>query len=161
MILSRSLLRWIAVAIPEALARALTRLFGKKLVAEIEGPATEAFVEALLAGMSLAFCLSRDYRRSIGRFRARYLLTTSDGRVKAAAVFADGDLAVEGRAARDDGWDARVTFSDPAALRNFLLAKDPDVISAVIDGAVDLDGNLNLVYKLAFLARDLERRLGE
>ena len=53
-----------------------------------------------------------------------------------------------------------ITFKDSAAVRRFLLSKDQDILSSIMANEVEVDGNLNYVYKLGFMARDLTRRLG-
>ena len=53
-----------------------------------------------------------------------------------------------------------VTFKDSAAMRRFLFSKDQDILASLLANEVEVDGNLNYIYKLGFMARDLTRRLG-
>ena len=86
------------------------------------------------------------------------MFATTDGKVGATAQFEDGDMKVSGEAA--DDFTVRVRFKDAAALRRFLFAQKQDVLDSLLNNEVELDGNVNYIYKLGYMARDLERRLG-
>jgi hypothetical protein len=86
------------------------------------------------------------------------VFTTADGKLAATARFDNGDMHVDTKAASD--WTVRVKFTDAAALRRFLFATGQDILGSILDNDVELDGNVNYVYKLGFMARDLEHRLG-
>jgi hypothetical protein len=45
-------------------------------------------------------------------------------------------------------------------LRAFLLSKNQDILDSVLANTVEVDGNLNYIYKFGFMVRDLIRRLG-
>lgn len=133
-------------------------LWSKKLRDQIYGQATDEFLELLLKGMDLAFFFSGSYRRNIQGFRGKYLFRTADNAVAASAIFQDGDMQV-----REDGikdWDVMVTFKNAAALRAFLFSKDQDILNSILANEVEVDGNLNYIYKFGFLAKDLGKRLG-
>jgi len=130
----------------------------KRLKEELFGQVTDKFLELLLSGMDLAFMLLPDYRKNIDHFSGRYLFRTSDNLVAASAIFNHGDMDVREDAISD--WDVRITFKDAAALRTFLLSKDQDILDSVLANAVEVDGNLNYIYKFGFMVRDLIRRLG-
>jgi len=139
----------------------LLRVFRRKasaLKAELEGKLTDKFVELLLWGMDLAFVLFASYRRNLRDFRGSYLLKTADGKVAAAAVFTGGRMTVHKEAIPAP--TVTVTFQNPAALRRFLLSKDQDILQSLMANEVEVDGNLNYVYKLGYMARDLTLRLG-
>ena len=59
-----------------------------------------------------------------------------------------------------DRWDVRVTFKDVQAFWNFIFSRDQDILNLVLANEVEIDGNLNYIYKFGFLARDLAHRLG-
>ena len=42
----------------------------------------------------------------------------------------------------------------------FLFSRDQDILDSLLANDVELDGNLNYIYKFGFMARDLGRRLG-
>lgn len=116
------------------------------------------FLESLLNNMDLAFCLSGEYRRNIAGFKGRYLFRTADGAVAASAVFDRGNMRVRKEGIGD--WNVRVTFRDAEGLRAFLFSKNQDILDSILRNDVEVDGNLNYVYKLGFMARELTRRLG-
>jgi hypothetical protein len=133
-------------------------LGSKPLIEQLCGSATDALVGLLLRGMDLAFCLSRAYRRNIKNFEGRYLFTTTDGSVVESATFTDSNMHVQHDGIRD--WDVKVTFKDAPALKAFLFSQDQDILDSVLRNDVEVEGNLNYIYKFGFMARDLMRRLG-
>jgi hypothetical protein len=128
------------------------------LVRQLEGAVTDEFLELLLHGMKLAFVVSGDYRRNLEGFRGTYVFRTADGTVAVSARFVDGRMHVDPDALAD--WDVRVTFETPHALWSFLLSKDQDILNSILRDEVDVEGNLNYVYKLGYMARELVQRLG-
>jgi hypothetical protein len=152
------LLQAISYLSPDRISSFLTRLWSRKLVEELYGEVTDKFLEFLLAGMDLAFCLSKDYRKNIQDFEGRYVFRTADNLVAATATFKDGDMRRH-KESKDD-WDVRITFKDAAALRAFLFSRDQDIFESVLANDVEVDGNPNYIYKFGFMARDLGHRLG-
>ena len=155
---TRLLLKPLSIFISDAIGHFIVRLCSKKLVLQLEGFATDKFLGLLLKGMGLAFFLSKGFRQNIAGFRGNYLFSTNDGQVCASALFAKGRMTVGDGGI--DNWDVRVDFKDAEALRKFLFSKDQDILNSLLANEVDVQGNLNLIYKFAFLARDLARRLG-
>ncbi len=136
----------------------ITRFWLRNLRKELEGRVTDKFVEFLLEGLDLAFALSRSFRKNIKDFEGRYLFRTADDLVAASAIFRDGNMNVREEAI--DDWDTRVTFKDAAALRDFIFSRDQDILDSILANTVEVDGNLNYIYKFGFMARDLGHRLG-
>lgn len=153
-----ALLRPVPHLFSDRAGSALNQLANRSLKAQLCGEVTDRFLELLLRGMDLAFCLMKGYRKNIRDFRARYLFTTADGQVEAAALFGDADMKVRSGAVED--WDVKVTFENPSALRSFLFSRNQDILDSVLRNEVEVEGNLNLIYKLGFMARDLGHRLG-
>ncbi len=133
-------------------------LASKRIKDQIYGEVTDEFLELLLKGMDLAFFFSGGYRKNIEGFKGRYLFRTADNMVTASAIFQDGDMQVRENGIKD--WDVMVTFKNAAALRSFLFSKDQDILNSILANEVEVDGNLNYIYKFGFLAKDLGRRLG-
>jgi hypothetical protein len=48
-----------------------------------------------------------------------------------------------------------VNFKNSHALMNFIFSPKPDVLGAMLNQDVVLDGNLNYLYKFAYLANHL------
>ena len=149
------LLSWLR---PESRLVDLVRRKAQALKDELEGKLTDKFVEVLFLSMEAAFILMASYRRNLRDFRGSYVLCTADRRVAASAVFGSGKMLVKTEAVASP--TATITFKDPAALRRFLFSKDQDVLASLMANEVEVDGNLNYIYKLGFMARDLTRRLG-
>lgn len=156
--LKEKALKGLSFLFSDKLADTMTRIFSRRLVEQIRGAATDDFLELLLGGMALALSLSRSYRRNIRGFSATYVFATSDGAVGATARFDGHSMHVDKTAAND--WTVRVLFKDAKALRRFLFGKNQDILDSILRNEVEVFGNVNYVYKLGFLARDLERRAG-
>jgi hypothetical protein len=133
-------------------------LQARSLKRQIEGQATDFFLEQLLLGMDWAFCLIKGYRKNIEGFEGRYLFRTAGGDVVSSAVFSGGDMAMKREGIKD--WNVRVTFKDAAALKRFLFSRDQDILNSLLANEVEIDGNLNYIYKFGFMARDLAHRSG-
>ena len=135
------------------------------LAHKIVSETTDKFLEMLLNAMSMAFWLSRNspiplgalegYHKQIEGFHGKYVFQAEHG-AEASAVFNDGALEVKDKAV--DGWDVNITFSDDKALRDFILSDDHDVMGAIFENRVQTEGNLNYIFKFAFMARDLLHR---
>lgn len=143
---------------PESRLLDLVRRKAQALKNELGGTLTDKFVEVLFFSMEVAFILLASYRRNLRDFRGTIVLRTADRRVAASAVFGHEKMTVKTKAVASP--DVTVTFKDPAALRRFLFSKDQDILSSLLANEVELDGNLNYIYKFGFMARDLTRRLG-
>ena len=138
--------------------RFLIKRWSKGLTNQISGKVTDKFLELLLKGMDLAFYLSKGYRKNIKDFSARYVFRTSDHLVGVTTDFRDGDMRIHEEA--NDDWNARITFKSAAALRSFIFSKDQDILNSLLKNEVEVDGNLNYIYKFGFMARDLAYKLG-
>lgn len=125
---------------------------------ELEGTLTDKAVEMLLYAMDVAFLLLANYRRNLRGFTGSYVLRTADNKVAASALFADQKMSVRREAIASP--TVTVTFKTAQALRRFLSAKEPDILDSLLANDVEVEGNLNYVYKFCFMARDLTRRLG-
>ena len=100
----------------------------------------------------------KGYRKNIEGFEGRYLFRTAGELVVSSAVFQGGEMFVKQGSITD--WDVRVTFKNVTALREFLFSRDQDILNSLLANEVEIDGNLNYIYKFGFMARDLAHRLG-
>jgi hypothetical protein len=132
----------------------LTRVVGRKLTECLESELAEGFLELLLSLMGVVFTLDRDFRRNIEGFEAAYLFRSMDGAVTVAALFHDGELEV--REEEIASPTVTVTFRDAKALAHLLLAPKPDILGAMLRQEVSPEGNLNYLYKFAYLAKRLQ-----
>lgn len=133
-------------------------LFSRKLRAQMEGLATDAFLELLLGGMDLLFEISNSLRAEIKCFEATYVFKTEDGGVAATAVFSKGNMRVLSRAQENP--TVAVIFKRPSALRTFLFSRDQDILDSLLKNEVKVKGNLNYIYKFGYMAREIQRHLG-
>jgi len=126
----------------------------EKLLKGLENEFTEDILKTLLTGMSLVFLLSSTYRKNIENFSGRYLFRSKDNAFSAGAVFENGSMnVVDGPV---DSPDITIIFKNPAALRNFIFSPKPDILNAILRQDVSVDGNLNYLYKFAYMANHLK-----
>jgi len=155
--LKQPVLRVLRFLFSDKLARQLACLLSRRLVNHLRGEATNGLLQLLLGTMDTAFLLVRSYRANIVGFRATYQFRTDDGAVVAVVRFADGDMTYEHAGTANA--DATVDFKSAAAMRRFLFSAHQDILESLKLDEVHVHGNVNYVYKFAFLARDLECRI--
>jgi hypothetical protein len=114
----------------------------------------EDFLQLLLGLMSVVFMFDHDFRKNIERFNGRYQFKSKDGRITVAALFGDDRLEV--REEEIPNPDITVLFKDGKALMGYLLTPKPDILGSMLRQEVSLDGNLNYLYKFAFMAKRLQ-----
>ncbi len=121
-------------------------------IADLLGPAhfTEDMLLLLLDGMGLMFLISRRYRKNIEGFEGKYVFRSVDGSFAVSATFRNGKMKV--KRGELDGPNITVNFKNSHALMNFLFSPKPDVLGAMLNQDVVLDGNLNYLYKFAYMA---------
>jgi hypothetical protein len=126
----------------------------EKLLRGLEDEFTDDTLKTLLKGMSLVFLLSSTYRKNIENFSGSYLFRSKDNAFSVAAVFNNGSMnIVDGPV---DSPDITIIFKNPAALRNFIFSPKPDILNAILQQDVSVDGNLNYLYKFAYMANHLK-----
>ncbi len=126
----------------------------QKFAASLESEFAEEFLENLMRLMSLVLLLDHDYKKNIIGFNGRYQFMSSDGAITVAAVFNDDAMEVSEEIIADP--NITVTFKDGKALMGYLLSPKPDVLGSLLRQEVLLDGNLNYLYKFAFMAKRLQ-----
>lgn len=146
--------------VAERLLEKCTRKFRNQLL----GNMTNDFVRLMLTGMDWFFLLTPDarFKAYLVDFDGRYLFRTTDETVSTSATFSNGNMRVYSKAIND--WDVRVTFKDSKSFREFILSEKQDIFDWLSRNEVNVDGNLNHVFKFAFMARavvgELERAFG-
>jgi hypothetical protein len=126
----------------------------KPLAEFFETEMTEGFLEVLLNAMRLAFLFDGKFCRNIENFSGKYFFTNHDKDITVSAVFHDGSMSVSKHGIEHP--DITITFRDEKALMGFVLAPKPDILGAVLRQDVVIDGNLNYLYKFAFMAKRLQ-----
>ena len=129
----------------------------QKFIQVLESEGAEEFLEVLLKLMGLVLRLDKDFRRNIGNFNGRYLFRSQDRRITVAAVFKDDRLKVS----EDEIGDTHMTvvFRNAKALMSFLLSPKPDILGSMLRQDVTIDGNLNYLYKFAYMAKHLQLKV--
>jgi hypothetical protein len=133
-------------------SRKLRKEMGKK------EDVTDAFLDLLLVGMDLFFCLDKDYRKNIENFEGCYEFGTHDGLVKSGAIFKDGNMKVQPEGVLFP--DAKVTFEDFESLWKYIFSKDQEILDLMLENKIEPEGNMNLLFKFCFMVKDLKQRLG-
>jgi hypothetical protein len=126
----------------------------KKFIGSLESEFAEEFLETLLRLMSLVLFIDPEYKRNIAGFNGRYQFLSSDNGITVAAVFKDDVMKVSEEVIADP--NITVTFKNGKALMNYLLSPKPDVLGSLLRQEVRLDGNINYLYKFAFMAKRLQ-----
>ena len=135
----------------------------KKVIDNIETDLMDDFLELLLDMMRLVFYLNiKHYRDNIKNFKATYNFKSQDGRIAAAAVFANNKMKMkrEKVSDKDPNLKVTVTFSDGRALWKFLMAGTPDVFNSLLKRELDYEGNLNYLLKFAYMSLHLKTMFG-
>jgi uncharacterized protein (DUF1330 family) len=126
----------------------------EKLLQGLESDFTEEILKILLTSMSLIFVVNSKYRMNIENFHGTYLFRSQDNAFSAAAVFKNGKMEVLDGAI--DNPNIAIIFKNPAALRSFIFSPKPDILNAILRQDVSIDGNLNYLYKFAYMANHLK-----
>jgi hypothetical protein len=127
----------------------------------VESEFADGFLAIILDLMALVVLVDQKYKRNVHSFNARYLFRTQDGKVAATALFHHDRMDVvpwEMSGARPN---IVIRFRDAKALMGFLLARNPDILGAMLRQDVMLEGNLNYLYKFAYMARHLQLMANE
>ncbi len=156
--IKRTALALASPVLPQMLNDYLLRKLGKRLKAQLCDRLTDDFLGFLLDAMEVAFILAPDYRENIRDFQASLVFRTARQGVGETALFGRGTMTVDPHAISPS--DVCVTFSDAKALWSFLLSDNQDVLDSILQNTVEVEGNLNYLYRFGFLARDLTRRIG-
>jgi hypothetical protein len=139
-----------------------TKIRAPWLKKQILGTATDKFIEMLLRGMDLFIFLTpdKDFRRNLENFDGKYYFKGADEAedIRFSATFSNGDMQVHEDAI--DDWDVMVTFRNGKALRDYIFSEKQDIFNSISENAVEVNGNLNHIFKFGFIAQNLMHRLG-
>ena len=126
----------------------------KKLEECLSAELAEEFLESLLEVIKIAFFFDADYRKNIVGFTGRYLFRSTDHAIRVSVTFTDEEMAVTEEEIADP--QVTIIFKDGPALMNFLLSGNPDILGSMLRQEVAPEGNLNYLYKFAYMARRLQ-----
>ncbi len=129
----------------------------QKFLATLQSETAEEFLEVLLKLMGLVFYLDKDFQRNIRNFNGRYLFRSLDRQITVAAVFKDNRLIVTEEEIGDT--HMTVIFRNAKSLMAFLLSPKPDILGSMLRQDITIDGNLNYLYKFAYMAKHLQLKV--
>ena len=139
-----------------------TRIRAPSLKKQVLGAATDKFIEILLRGMDSFIFLTpdKDFRRNLKDFNGRYCFRGADKaeNIRFSATFSNGDMHVHDDAI--DDWDFMVTFKNGKALRDYIFSEKQDIFDSLSENAVEVDGNLNHIFKFGFIVQNIALKLG-
>ena len=76
----------------------------------------------------------------------------------ASAIFDNGGMRVDNNPVSGD-YDVQVIFSDKAALLKFLFSQEQDILDLLLGNKIQVEGNINYIYRFVYLTIDLKNRL--
>jgi hypothetical protein len=127
----------------------------QKWLGSMGSQAAEGFLLLLLKLMDLVFMLNIwNFRENIEGFRGRYVFRSKNDSIVASASFKNGNMKVYDKII--DKPDITITFRDDKALMNYLLSPKPDILGSILRQDVTINGNLNYLYKFAYMAKRLQ-----
>ena len=126
----------------------------KRFIESLKSEGAEEFLKILLKLMGLVFYVDKDFRRNIENFNGRYLFCSQDRELTVAAIFKNNRLKVREKEIKDT--NITVIFRNAKALMGFLLSPKPDILGSLLRQDISIDGNLNYLYKFAYMAKHLQ-----
>ena len=126
----------------------------KSFLDGLQSDLAEDILQLLLGLMAVVFQVDPEFRKNIEGFDGRYQFKSKDGRITVAALFQDNRLEV--REEEIPNPDITVLFKDGRALMGYLLSPKPDILGSILHQEVTLEGNLNYLYKFAFMSKRLQ-----
>jgi formate C-acetyltransferase len=117
----------------------------------------DMLLELLLYAMDMTLAFSKSCQKEIKNFKGKYLFESKDGKIAASVTFDDGDMKVHHD--RIEDYDVRVIFADEVALMEFLFSEDQDILNSLLENKVEVEGNLNYIYRFGYMAKDVRHRL--
>jgi hypothetical protein len=130
------------------------RILLKQLDGCIAGKATEKILEVLLELMSIMFLIDKSYRKNIIGFNGKYRIQDQTGAVDVSFQFASNEMTWQ--KAEIPNPNIAVNFKDPESICSFLFSANPDILNFVLHNKVSYAGNLNYLFKFAYMAKHLQ-----
>jgi len=130
---------------------------GEKFLKSLEDETAEKFLEILLLFMRLKFMFAPSYRKNIENFKGRYQFRSRDNKITVLVEFDNGKMDIKETLSEDV--DVTVIFKDGRSLMNFLLSRNKDILRGLLNNEINVTGNLNYIYKFAFMANHLQLEL--
>ena len=147
----------ININLDEMIKKMALEKMGERFLKSMEDEAAETFLETLLLFMKFKFMLDPSYKRNIENFHGRYQFRNKDGQITVFVEFKNGEMHIK----EELNGDVNVTviFKDGRSLINFLLSENKDILRGLLHNEMRIIGNLNYIYKFAFMANHLQLEL--
>lgn len=139
-------------------------LLRELILKEMTTERMDLLLELLLDAMSLVFMINPNFRRNINTFKARYAFRIGSNGTGASVLFSPipffryGRMIVKREPA--DNADVSVSFESGKAMAEFLFSGTPDIFGALLDNKLSFSGNLNYLFKFAYMAKHLQKTMG-
>lgn len=124
--------------------------FEKQFLDVVEGRITENALDAVLNLMSVLFVLDKDYRKNIEGLEAVLVFTDQADDFYVAATFHKNRLKVSNKKVSDPSLTLR--FRDNDTLIKLLFSGSADILNALLNQWVSIEGNVNYLCKFGYMA---------
>jgi hypothetical protein len=111
----------------------------------------------LLHLMGLAYASDPALRQHLAGFEGRYRFRIEDRDFLLSAHFSESGIRLRPGDAGET--DVAIAFKDAGALVDFLLSPNPDILDAVLKQDLSVEGNLNYLFKFAYMAKRLQQTM--
>jgi hypothetical protein len=111
----------------------------------------------LLHLMGLAYASDPALRQHLAGFEGRYRFRIEDRDFLLSAHFSESGIRLRPGDAGET--DVAIAFKDAGALVDFLLSPNPDILDAVLKQDLSVEGNLNYLFKFAYMAKRLQQMM--
>ncbi|MCK4260506.1 MAG: hypothetical protein KAX49_16135 [Halanaerobiales bacterium] len=118
----------------------------------IDSGLTEEFLIILLNAMSWAFILSKNFRKNIKNFDARYLFLGDGEKICVSVIFKNGKMRVHHK--KIDEKNLTIKFKDSKALRHYLFSPN-DLLTPILHQDIMTEGNINYLTKFGYMSNHL------
>jgi len=147
----------ININLDEIIKKMALEKMGEQFLKSIKDQTAEKFLETLLLFMKFKFMLDPSYKRNIENFRGRYQFKSKDDQIAVFVEFKNGEMHIKKELNEDV--NVTVIFKDGRSLVNFLLSEKKDILQGLLHNEIRVIGNLNYIYKFAFMANHLQLEL--
>jgi len=147
----------ININLDEMIKKMALEKMGERFLKSMEDEAAETFLETLLLFMKFKFMLDASYKRNIENFDGRYQFRSKDGQITVFVEFKNGEMHIKEELNEDV--NVTVIFKNGQSLVNFLLSENKDILRGLLHNEMRIIGNLNYIYKFAFMANHLQLEL--
>lgn len=127
------------------------------LTKALKADACEEFLFFLLELMEISFLTNRDFRKNLDGFSASIGFRDRSGEITVTAIFNKNKLHV--KKILVDKPTVTLTFRDQKALLRFVTNPHMDILGPMLKQDISFDGNLNYLYKFAYMATHLIKPL--